>query len=469
MEDIYYEDEEFGKYVTPVEKMINFLYKNLLDKLLEPDMYEVLGIADKYINFFYLEEISLDGFFDLLKKLSENKYTYLLPFWIKDTYKFDRRAIIKALIFESDIIKYLDEYLDDASIFYTIMESLQITDINQEKQKIDIDKFNYNKTPLENKIEQQKRSLNLLVYEKERMIDENRKKFKNTRNIKWLNIIKPKPIESIQFNEKKYSTCHSSIDISDYNINAYLRGEADLDLDSIPHEEAMKRLVFFVANSPELTNLTPYCYNLDMIADDIGKDLFTECISKNNLEDIDKQLLRFPIIALRRLAVWPIYIPLDEFLYALYNTKKQSFILIPTERTIRYTASLSAFFNNDNVSGIHCQEGSYKKLHTIKVCGGYQEDLCWPINSTFTFDPVDFEPDTYFLKQKYYILAEYEDKLLSEHTVSLRDNTVMRTELEPADREQLERDLDDRLIYNRFVTMLRAVHNELKDRIKYDN
>jgi hypothetical protein len=76
--------------------------------------------------------------------------------------------------------------------------------------------------------------------------------------------------------------------------------------------------------------------------------------------------------------------------YALYKTKKQTFILIPTNKGFGYNASLSNGYEIDNTSADHCQEGTEKKiLYAIKTCSGNGEDLCWPVNTKLSLELVE--------------------------------------------------------------------------------
>ena len=210
---------------------------------------------------------------------------------------------------------------------------------------------------------------------------------------------------------KNRTGCMSIHTFGIYNINSYLKGEAvegyntqddlrDEDLDLI-EEDSRERLVFFLANSTDLTDLTPYCYTLSDLANNFAHRLYLNCKNGSStqrdelLEEIDEAIIKLS------LGGHQIYVPLGEIIHAIYNTKKQIFILIPTEKVFRHTASMVYTYRLYNGRSIdHCQDGSNKNIHTIRVCQGDGEgDDCWPINEKL--ETVQYKKDTFYLQQKY--------------------------------------------------------------------
>jgi hypothetical protein len=155
---------------------------------------------------------------------------------------------------------------------------------------------------------------------------------------------------------------------------------------------------------------------LDRLTKDIGAILTVECKDHENYQGLEYLFGHNPIIRLN--FEYPVYVPLSEILDAIYNTKKQVFILIPTEKSFRYTASLAVQFGtvNSRVSGDHCQEGSNKQLHTIKVCKGTKENVCWPVNEAIEINEVS--PDIYYMKQKFYVWSKSENSMSAQFAIA---------------------------------------------------
>jgi hypothetical protein len=275
------------------------------------------------------------------------------------------------------------------------------------------------------------------------------RKENNTREIEWINITDPIVTDPVIFNERELVTSNSQppiITIEDgkevsknrtgcmsihtfgiYNINSYLKGEAvegyntqddlrDEDLDLI-EEDARERLVFFLANSTDLSDLTPYCYTLSDLANNVAHRLYLNCkkgkaTQKDELlEEIDEAIIKLS------LGGHQIYVPLGEIIHAIYNTKKQIFILIPTEKVFKYTASMVYTYRSYNSRSIdHCQDGSNKTIHTIRVCQGDGEgDNCWPINETL--ETVEYSKDKFYMKRKYYVDDQFIESLDVDQTL----------------------------------------------------
>jgi len=478
-------------YVIPDDLIINFLYRNLIRKMVNnlieynnPDYKEILGQADFYLTYFwlenYLEEDPLKLLLNFLKKLEMKKC--LLPSWIQYTYteqnkvrkrefkpykpptedEQNKNEIVKMLLFEVcelskfilSSIKKFKLYKKRAFQIVSRKYKLDIESISDISKKHQHDKDIYDNYKYERK--------QTLVYYKAKMLclkkdEEIRfqkvakdiRKQNNTREIEWLNITDPIVTDPIRFKEKELVSYHSqppNMTIQDdkevytnktgcmsihtfgiYNINAYLKGEAvegyntqddrrDEDLDLV-EEDARERLVFFLANSTDLSDLTPYCYTLSDLANDVGHRLYLNCengraTQKDELlEQIDNAIIKLSLGGNQ------IYVPLGEIIHAIYNTKKQIFILIPTEKVFKHTASMVYTYRSYNVRSIdHCQDGSNKNIHTIRVCQGDGEgDDCWPINETL--ETVQYTKDRFYLQRKYYVDDQYIEYLDVDQTM----------------------------------------------------
>jgi hypothetical protein len=478
-------------YVIPDNLIVNFLYRNLIRKMVNnlieynnPDYKEILGQADFYLTYFwlenYLEEDPLKLLLNLLKKLEMKKC--LLPSWIQYTYTEQNKArkrefkpykpptedeqnkteIVKMLLFEvCELSKFILSSIKKFKLYKKT--AFQIV---SKKYKLDIQsiydiskKHQHDKDVYDNYKYERKQTL---IYDKAKMLclkkDEEirfqkvakdiRKK-NNTREIEWLNITDPIVTDPVRFNEKELVSYHSqppSMKIEDdkevytnkrgcmsihtfgiYNINSYLKGEAvegyntqddtrDEDLDLV-EEDSRERLVFFLANSTDLSDLTPYCYTLSDLANDVGHRLYLNCENGRTtqkdelLEQIDNAIIKLSLGGNQ------IYVPLGEIIHAIYNTKKQIFILIPTEKVFKYTASMVYTYRSYNVRSIdHCQDGSKKNIHTIRVCqGDGQDDDCWPIDEKLEI--VQYTKDTFYLERKYYVDDQYIEYLDVDQTM----------------------------------------------------
>jgi hypothetical protein len=119
---------------------------------------------------------------------------------------------------------------------------------------------------------------------------------------------------------------------------------------------------------------------------------------------------------------------LAELLYALYKTKKQSFILIPSGKKFQRSASLSTVYGNTTFSGTHCGEGTDIILYTIRSClgdtgrnprGGIgkgrrgRENLCWPVTEGLKIS--EENPSEFFITNAYYVINKNIDKLEAEN------------------------------------------------------
>jgi len=210
----------------------------------------------------------------------------------------------------------------------------------------------------------------------------------------------------------------------------------------------MKRLIFFLATSEKLDKLTPFCYNLDLLTKDIGSLLYVECEDIDNQEGLNYLFGQNPIITLN--FGFSIYVPLSEILDAIYNTKNQVFVLVPTDKVFKYTASMAIQFGTvqSGLGGHHCQEGSNKPLHTIKVCKGTEGNVCWPVNEAIELNEV--YPDSYFMKQKFYIWSKSVSSMDAQSTIanqSYIDKVRRRREKEIKRQRNMSRTPDEILKY----------------------
>ena len=529
-------------YVIPDDLIVNFLYRNLIIKMVNNfiDYKDILGQADFYLTYFwledYLKEDPLKLLLNLLKKLEMKKC--LLPSWIQYTYSEQNKVrkrefkpykpptedeqnkteIVKMLLFDVcelskfiiSSIKKFKLYKSRAFQIVSIKYELDLEGISAISKKHNRDKkiyesYKYKKNQIQ-------------VYEKAKMLclkkdEEIRfqkvakdiRKQNNTREIEWLNIVDPIVTDPVRFKEKELVSYHSQppgINIEDgkevftnrtgcinihnfgiYNINAYLKGEAvegyrteddirDEDLDLI-EEDARERLVFFVANSTDLSDLTPYCYTLSDLANDVGHRLYLNCEDGRAtqkyqlLEKIDEAIIKLS------LGGHQIYVPLGEIIHAIYNTKKQIFILIPTEKVFQHTASMVYTYRSYNSRSIdHCQDGSNKIIHTIRVCQGDGEgDDCWPINEKL--ETVQYKKDRFYLQQKYYVDDQFIEYLDVDHVMmeeSLRD-LILVDNLEDEMREILSF-MQDKQRYdflNQNIDKLLNMSDNDRDELAFDN
>ena len=263
-------------------------------------------------------------------------------------------------------------------------------------------------------------------YEKYMAEKEDKEKSKpNTRNIPALNLVKPSRTNLVDYDEKKRMVGKKCINASNhslYDINAYLSGKRAIGYTTdgkknpdttLPRanranaKDVMKRLIFFLATSDKLDDLTPFCYHLDLLTKDIGNQLYVECQNFHSMEGLRYLFGQNPVVKLD--LDFAVYVPLSEILDAIYNTKNQVFVLVPTKKVLKYTASMGVQIGLTTVSGHHCQEGTDKLLHTIKVCKGSEENACWPVNEAIELN--DVYPNSYFMKQKFYIWSKSENRM----------------------------------------------------------
>jgi len=541
----------YGKEVDKEEHLVLYLYNNLVNNLVNNVFRKMINVAyidneditcaDIYLRWFYLEKPTIKEFMKIIKKIVKNG-KFLLPLWIKGTYKEDNDIELALLInscslsnyfshyrydhkkdsrhataFALEVIikeelavlpdrmaiinkrvaqnylknpkiyalvriikkimlkKYLvlpasDQYKYDYTKDYDILIIL-LTHINsfskyfkenkyfenesetfkefglkfiqrfgfESEEELHNEHLKEHSTKRDYKISEDEikaKTFNnyfeIAKYEKYMTEKEDKEKSKpNTRNIPALNIVRPSRIHQVDYDEKNRMVgqkCINASNFSLYDINAYLKGKyvrgytkdgeksPETNLPPANPKDAIKRLIFFLATSEKLDNLTPFCYNLDLLTEDIGSLLYVECEDIDNQNGLNYLFGQNPIIKLD--FGFSIYVPLSEILDAIYNTKNQVFVLIPTDKVFKYTASMAIQFGTAQsaLGGHHCQEGSNKQLHTIKVCKGSEGNVCWPVNEAIELNEV--YPDSYFMKQKFYIWSKSEKSMSAQFNIT---------------------------------------------------
>ena len=450
---------------TNEERLVNSLYTRLLNSLItdflinnggiyidgtyDNDYIPILGNADIYLKYFELKNFSMNSFIELLKKLSSN--ICVLPFWIRSEYGKAQTEIFNALLLEE--CGFLKLCINEPegvyrNFIHSILKKLgfNIDSLEEilKQYKIIIDNFSNDvghEMIYKKKIYAKQKNLCMLNDEEDRMISStsNVRKNTGTRNIPWLDLVKPTKTENVRFREaskiEEFKGCYDIEHMSIYDINSYLSGEKiegyndkgekdiEYDIPAVSPEVARERLVFFVAKSwDDLNDLSAYCYDLKYLEKDISKQIFYECEGG----DIPPSSKDKPIIQLN--VGGRVYVPLGEFLYALYKTRKQTFILIPTEKEIERTGSLASTYGNSNVSATHCGEGTNIKLHTIRACTGErkgirggrgrqgrlrgQQDMCWPVTDGLQISEIG--DSRFLLSNVYYTNEKLISKLESE-------------------------------------------------------
>jgi hypothetical protein len=445
----------YGDDVSEEENIVSILHDIMtLHLAIKPfSESKEIGVADIYINWLYISKNRFQNFLELCEKLIEERKC-ILPFWIQN--KFNKKQdIMKALLINVCMINTYLQTVDISQRFLKYVKRIM------NLRYIDIDKLEdlYNeieKSYTQSDREKEKDTRNLYIcflnHVKNKIITQANEDRKNTRNIEWLNIVKTdKQPKSIEFKEREIiERSRGCIDVENlgavYNINAYLKGEAvegynqdptqgpdeDYFLERVSAREASKRLVFFLAKSKDkLDDLDAYCYNIDRLSKNVGSDLYTDCPNPGSMRGVVEQFGKNPFIKL------PfddsIYVPLSEILEGIYKTQKQVFILIPTDTIYTHTSSISAVFGNGQSSGHNCAEETKKRLHTLRVCEGKGDDLCWPVNDTI--EMINVEPDVFFLKQKYFV----NEKLIDKHEYALRQLLADEVPLTSEDQEELDR------------------------------
>jgi hypothetical protein len=412
---------------------------NPVDYLKNPKIKALLRIIKKLILQEYIEltsEYTYETDDELLKILLRHK-TELSTFFSDYRYK------------NKEIQEFAMDFLVKINIDTLSEEIAKYEEIyNQYYKKI-------RKGSIEELVKIFKNYEEIAKYEKYMSEKEDKERLKsNTRNIPALNIVKASRINTVDYDEKNRMIRQKCTDASThslYDMNRYLKGKMvrgytmdgiknrEQNLQAVNQKEAMKRLIFFLAESTDLTELKPYCYNLDRLTEDIGSILTVECKDFETYDGLQYLFGHNPIIRLN--FEYAVYVPLSEILDAIYNTKNQVFILIPTEKSFRYTASMAVQFRTpgSGVSTDHCQEGSKKQLHTIKVCKGSKENACWPVNEAIELNEVS--PDIYYMKQKFYVWSKSENSMSEQFKVA-NDVNVKRLTINDVNTKRAKRRAD---------------------------
>ena len=431
----------------------HYMYSHKKDntKATEFAMQVIEGLADlpdrmaiiKRISQKYFENTEIYALVRIIKKIMLKKYL-VLP--ASDQYKYDYKKDYDIMVILLTHINLFYNYFDGnkysenesetfkqfaltfiQSIGFESEEELKNAHVKHYTLRLDIKISND-----EEKTKTFKNYLEIAKYEKYMTEKEDKEKSKpNTRNISALNIVRPSRIHLVDYDEKSRMVgqkCINASNFSLYDINAYLKGKPvrgytkngekspETNLPPVNPKDAMKRLIFFLATSEKLDKMTPFCYNLDLLTKDIGSLLYVECEDIDNRDGLNYLFGQNPIINLN--FGFSIYVLLSEILDAIYNTKNQVFVLIPTDKVFKYTASMAIQFGTaeSSLGGHHCQEGSNKQLHSIKVCKGSKENTCWPVNEAIELNEV--YPSTYFMKQKFYIWSKSENSMDGQFNIS---------------------------------------------------
>jgi hypothetical protein len=199
-------------------------------------------------------------------------------------------------------------------------------------------------------------------------------------------IVSPTELKTLQYDEKtilqKMETCLSITTFEDLDIIKYINGEEITDEEgeviepSVSDKTAKDRLFFLVGES--IDKLQPACSTLQILKQNILSTIFLECpLSADRLKDA--------IIKLN-FTTGVYHVRLSELIYALYNTKKQVFVLLPSGENSKKLSSLNYRLEGamSAVSGAHCQEGTQVKLYSIHICTG---DNCFPENNIIESPP----------------------------------------------------------------------------------
>ena len=405
----------------------------------------------------YLKNPKIKALLRIIKKLILEEYIELTSEY---TYETDDELLKILLRHKTELSTFFSEYrytnkeIEKFARFF--LQYINIDTLSSDNEAYEESYKKYYKTVPKGSVEELvkifKNYEEIAKYEKYMSEKEDKERLKsNTRNIPALNIVKPSRIHTVDYDEKNRMIRQKCTDVSThslYDMNRYLKGEMLLgyntngvrnrekNLQAVNQQEAMKRLIFFLAESTDLTELKPYCYNLDRLTKDIGNILTVECKDFEMYRDLQYLFGHNPIIRLD--FDYAVYVPLSEILDAIYNTKKQVFILIPTEKSFRYTASMAVQFGtvNSRVSGDHCQEGSSKQLHTIKVCEGTEGNACWPVNEAIELNEVS--PDIYYTKEKFYVWSKSENSMSAQFDIA-NDVNVKRLMINDVNTKRAKR------------------------------
>ena len=415
--------EKSKKTVESLEEwLVKKIYINMLTRLSTSLLYTVYndksilellgGTSNLYLNYFNLKEYTVEALFELLEKVIDSEC--LLPGWIRFYYKKDDDMvyIMRILLLYRGELSMFVQYLKDGYKDYTrefLKTHLDFYEEEEEDLNDELDSHESKYRRMRNtfnssypKVGDYYDKLNALCLlkkelERKKQISMLIRRKEKTRNLDSLNrFINPIDINTIEFEEKKMvdesKGCQDILTQGIYNINAYLKGEAveaydlateerdeSLDLEPVSEEEARDRLVFFLSKRADNQELVPYCYSLEQLEHDIRSQVFVKCegeTMRNIINYLGKPAGN-PIVKID--LGTRVFVPISQLLGALYKTKKQVFVLTPTDEVYEYTASLDTVLGGSYVSADHCQAGSDKRIYTITACEGKEDNLCYPI------------------------------------------------------------------------------------------
>jgi hypothetical protein len=380
----------------------------------------------EFVDDFILLKFDMESLLNLLKKAIKEKYS--IPAWLLCLFNSNPEKLLKVFLIyilgnQMDPFKLKNQlYRDYASDFVKTL----FPEIDNTKKFESYSDYLLRKRVAfqrSNKLRQEYYTIIKDIGFINKELEKDRSQFVklrgNTRRLENLNhfVTPSRPNRKVYpekqlIEDEKTGNCFDIYTFGLNNINAYLKGEKveaftmegvrpdedeveDYDLPPVPPEEARRRLVFFV-EQPD-GNYKPICYNLDMIEkSDLMSNLYsTGCGANGSMANVIPAL-NDPIFRLN-LGEFSVNVFLKKLLGALYNTKKQVFILRRTEPAIVFprTASLSAIFGDPGswVSADHCQEGSDKTVYEILECEEKDGNLCYPILESNNIDEVD--PDEF--------------------------------------------------------------------------
>lgn len=490
--------------ISEEEFVVNYLYNQCIESMITSNPLSEFSQTSMFFTYFKLV-YSIDEFFELVKALAFKKC--ILPFWIKDEYetKFSSDIIKAMVLVECELFMLLTQ--DSEGTYQEYAKSVVEQKIPLDKEKIEYQKeiesstYNYNDflewvfkkynkkhyvyyikyhpliKKLKNEIYWKEKNICILKDEEERFQIEQtiNRKNKRDRTIPWLNMVDLIETKPLPLDPNVDTKCMEIHEEAQYDINAYLRGEAvqgynnngerdeSLDIPAVSESEARERLVFFAKASSDSNEFKPFCYNLRGLAKDVSHQLFLECegpTMKNIQNHLDNPVLKLNL-------GWPVYVPLGELLHAIYKTDKQVFLLFPKlevvvqdgeliqkEQRFEYTASLSTLYGNDYVSSTHCGDNTDKPIYTIRPCEGTTDNSCWPITEGFFIN--EYKPDKYFLQQRYYLVDKQIDRLTREQFIL--ESKKAQMEISLAEKKSQPKDY----IYS-YQDFTITIKKELKD------
>lgn len=388
---------------TPVsmeEWLVKKIYKDLLTfikhHILTMDTMKI------YLNYFRLNNYTFDSLLEMIR----NNSSWIIPGWIRYYYPENKHITIFLVVGSlqyfypkpfSIVPESYGDYLRNFMINVMEIENEDEFDKIQDKFRVNRRKF-YNKVILS---EYYSKLTNLSLLKKElkqrKTMNLKIRRDSGNRRIEELhNFVSPSDIRYVIYPEKEIiessQGCQDILTQGIYNINAYLKGEAvegydistgerddSLDLEPVSQEESRDRLVFFLSIKKDELDLQPYCYSLEQLENDVKTLLYSTTCEGDSMRNIVSGL-NDPIIRLD--FGTRVYLKLSDLLGALYKTKKQVFVLQPTDTVFERTASFETTMGGSYVSADHCQDGSDKRLYNIMACEGNGDDLCYPVTES---------------------------------------------------------------------------------------